>query len=297
MPVSRAPLHVAHELWAGYYPLDVVAADSATPDLLRVSLIEDSGELYSRFAGGAFDGVAASLVDLLLLKQSVPDLRIVGCTDESNGADAVLARPGLASADALIGRRIGVAVGTFAEMLVLEMLARVGHTRDDVEMVDVPAADVPALLRDGTIDAGETWEPYLSALPRDSFALVFSSSDTPGLIIQCLAFRDRVVAERGPQIRDLLAAMVAVGDRLVRHPAALREQAARAVMRDADSLPEVRGIRWLSLAENRRLLGSDSLPPRLDSLAVPHLRFLAGSGALRGRVEVTQMLRPDLLPR
>lgn len=291
------PLQIAHELWAGYYPLDAVAADAATSGLLQVTLIEDSGDLYSRFAGGAFDGVAASLVDLLLLEQSVPDLRIVGCTDESDGADAVRTRAGIASVAALAGQRVGVAVGTFAELLVIEMLARAGLTRDDVEIVDVEASQVPAQLRRGEIAAGETWEPYLSALPRDSFPELFSTRDTPGLIVQCVALRNRTIDARPDQVRALLAAFVRTGNALVPTPERLRAQAATALERSPSELPEVRGLRWLSLAENRRLLGADGGAPRLDSLSLPMLRFLAGSGALRVQPSVPSMLRPEFLPR
>jgi NitT/TauT family transport system substrate-binding protein len=296
-PAPRRPLHIAHELWAGYFPLDAASVDSSSPDLLQVTLIEDSADLYARFAGGAFDGIAASLVDLLLLKQSVPDLRIVGCTDESAGADAVVTRAGLPGTGTLAGRRIGVAIGTFAELLVLEMLARAGLTRDDVELVQAPAARVPELLRRGEIDAGQTWEPYLSTLPRDSFPSLFSTRDTPGLIIQCVAFRSRVLDERPEQVRELLSALVTLGDRLVRDPERLRLQAALALGRELSAVPAIQGIRWLSLEENRRLLGADGQSPRLDSLAGPLLQFLAGSGALRVQPAVAAMVRPDLLPR
>jgi NitT/TauT family transport system substrate-binding protein len=296
-PSPALPLHIAHELWAGYYPIDAVSVERGAPERLRVTLVENTGDLFSRFAAGAFDGIAASYVDLLLLMQSVPDLRIVGCTDESAGADAVVSQRGVRAVRALAGRRIGVGVGTFAELLVLEMLARAELTRDDVTIVDVPAPRVPDALRRGEIDAGETWEPYLSSLPRDSFPELFSTRETPGLIIQCVAFRNRIIDERRDDVRTLIAALVTEGNALVREPELLRKTAAAALGRDVQSMPAVRGLRWLSLQENRRLLGADGQVPRLDSLSVPLLRFLAASGALRRQPGVGTIVRDDLLPR
>lgn len=295
-PAPRAPLRIAHELWAGYYPLDAIAGDSASAVQVEARVVEPSDRLFAEFAAGTYDGIAASIVDLLRLQQTAPDLRIVGCTDESAGADAIVARGAVQSAASLAGKRVGVSLGTFSEMLLEEMLRRAGLARSDVTLVDADAASVPAHLRAGHIDAGETWEPYLSQLPADSFPVLFSTRDTPGLVLQCLAFHERVIRADPARIRELINAIVQQGDLLVRSPELLRERAARALNRPVDDMPVIRGVRWLSLAENRRLLGTRERAGELLTMTEPHLRFLAATGALRTRPDLSTIVRSDLLP-
>lgn len=295
-PAPAVPLRVAHELWAGYYPLDALSADSSPNALVRATVVEPSDRLFAEFAAGMYDGIAASVVDLIRLQQTASDLRIVGCTDESAGADAIVSRAGVTSVNALKGRRIGVSAGTFAELLLDAMLARANLSRSDVILVDADAGAIPDLLRRGEIDAGETWEPYLSTLPSDSFPVRFSTRDAPGLIVQCLAFHDRVIRADPARVRSLINAIVQTGDSLVRAPDVLRERAARGVGRPLAEMPVVRGVRWLSLDENRRLLGSGSQGAELPQRSEPHIRFLAANGALRSRPDVEAMIRNDLLP-
>jgi len=295
-PTLHAPLRIAHELWAGYYPLDAIAADSASPLRLETRVVESSDRLFAEFAAGTYDGIAASVVDLLRLQQTATDLRIVGCTDESAGADAIVARGGVQSAASLAGKRVGVSLGTFSEMLVDEMLRRAGLARSDVTLLDVDGQSVPAQLRAGRIDAGQTWEPYLSQLPADSFPVLFTTRDTPRLVLQCLAFHDRVIRADPARIRALINAIGQQGDTLVRTPGLIRERAARAVGRPVDDMPSIFGVHWLSLEENRRLLGTNEHVGELATITEPHLRFLAATGALRARPDLNTIVRADLLP-
>lgn len=292
---APARIVIAHELWAGFFPLDAATLEQSPTLTLQTVVREDSDALFAEFAGGAYDGIAASLVDLLRVQQAVPSLLIIGCTDESAGSDAIVARANVSGIAQLRGRRVGVMRGSFAEMLVLRMLRSVGLTIRDVQLVDVDASDVPRALRDGMVDAAETWEPYLAELGPPQFRTLYSTRETPGLVVQCIALRQQVVREQPAAVRELVARVVAVGTAMVPEPDSLRSRAARALTRDVASMPPVRGIRWLSLEENRRLLGSNA-PPRLAEIAVEHVRFLAESGLLRSPPDVAGMVTPAFLP-
>ncbi len=297
-PDAPAPvrIEIAHELWGGFYPLDI-ASLTPSPTLKLVTVVEeDSDLLFARFAAGAHDAIAASLVDLLRLQQSVHAMRIVGCTDESLGADAVVARGDIPSVADLKGKRIGVKPGTFAELLVSRMLATAGLTTSEVTLVDVAARDVPRALTAGTIDAGETWEPYLSRLEAPAFRQLYSTRETPGLVIQCLAVRESMLRSHPAAVRELFQRVVDQGTAIMATPDSIIPRAARALQRDPATLPPIRGFRWLSLDDNRRLLGVSGEPALLTSAAV-HVKFLSDNGVLRAPTDLSSLFTPAFLPQ
>lgn len=297
-PEAPAPvrIEIAHELWGGFYPLDI-ASLQPSPTLELVTVVEeDSDLLFARFAAGTHDAIAASLVDLLRLQQSVHTLRIVGCTDESSGADAVVARGDIPSIADLKGKRIGVKPGTFSELLVSRMLATAGLTTSDVTLVDVTARDVPRAFSDGLIDAGETWEPYLSRLDTPAYRQLYSTRETPGLVIQCVAVRESLLRTNPAAVRELFQTVVDVGTAVMATPDSIIPRAARALKRDPATMPPVRGFRWLSLEDNRRLLGVAGEPALLTSAAV-HVKFLSDNGVLRSPTDLSSLITPAFLPQ
>ncbi|AMW04649.1 hypothetical protein GEMMAAP_06920 [Gemmatimonas phototrophica] len=287
---------MAHELWGGFYPLDIATLEQSSTLELAVVVEEDSDLLFARFAAGAHDAIAASLVDLLRLQQSVQSLRIVGCTDESRGADAVVARSTVGSISELRGRRIGVRPGTFSELLVSRMLATANLSTSDVQLVSVAARNVPEALRNGTVDAAETWEPYLSSVRDPAFRSLFSTAETPGLVIQCVAVRDQVLRTKPGAVREMIARVIAVGTSVMQTPDSVVPRAARALKRDVLSMPPVRGFRWLSLEDNRQLLGANG-QPRLLQAATEHVRFLADIGVLRAPLDLPSLITAEFLPQ
>lgn len=297
-PEVAAPvrIEIAHELWAGFYPLDVASLTPSPTLELATVVEEDSDLLFARFAAGAHDAIAASLVDLLRLQQSVHAMRIVGCTDESSGADAVVARSATTGIADLKGKRIGVKPGTFSELLVSRMLSTAGLNTSDVTLVDVAARDVPHALAAGTIDAGETWEPYLSSLDTPAYRRLYSTSETPGLVIQCLAVREPLLRKHPAAVRELFQRVVDQGTAMMATPDSIVPRAARALKRDPATLPPVRGFRWLSLEDNRRLLGVGSEPSLLTSAAV-HVKFLSDNGVLRAPTDLSALFTAEFLPK
>lgn len=298
-PVAVAPIEIAHELWSGYFALDVATLDTARQPVLspavHVVARDDSDGLFADFAGGRYDGIAGSLVDLLRLQQVVTDLRLVACTDESLGADAIVARADVRDLAALRGKRIGVSVGGLGEMFVSHMLGTVGLTIDDVQIMRVDGSRAPQLLRADSVDAIHTWEPYLREVRGSDFRVLFSTRDAPGLVLQCLVMRDRVLRDHPGAVRALLRRMLDVVPQLTAHPDSVRALAAQALGRDIRSLPTVDGVRWLTVDDNQRLLGVGQAAA-LPLLADEQVRFLAGIGTLRTPPNVPTFITNEFLP-
>ena len=67
---------------------------------------------------------------------------------------------GIALAEDLVGKRIGVTLGSTGEFFLGRYLAINGMSLSAVETVDLKPAEIAAALTSGDIDAGLTWEPF-----------------------------------------------------------------------------------------------------------------------------------------
>jgi NitT/TauT family transport system substrate-binding protein len=99
----------------------------------------------------------------------------------------------------LKGKKIGVNVGSVSHFLLDYLLQQNGITDTDVSLIKMKQGDVPAALAAGQIDAGVTWEPHLSKAAKDpNLAILTTSKDTPGLIVDALVVRrDVLTANQG----------------------------------------------------------------------------------------------------
>jgi ABC-type nitrate/sulfonate/bicarbonate transport system substrate-binding protein len=64
--------------------------------------------------------------------------------------------------DDLVGKKIGVPVGSAAHLYLSLLLESGGYSFDDIELVNVAAADIGTSLDNDEIDAGVLWESVLS---------------------------------------------------------------------------------------------------------------------------------------
>lgn len=74
----------------------------------------------------------------------------------------------------LKGKKIAYATGSYAQHLLALLLDKEGLTLDDVESVNLGAADQPAALTTGEVDAIVIWEQYISKLTSEGVAKVLA---------------------------------------------------------------------------------------------------------------------------
>ncbi|WP_374603802.1 ABC transporter substrate-binding protein [Niveibacterium sp.] len=207
--VPTRPLRIAIDLWAGHYPL-LLARErgllKAQGIDVEVVIPENTRQLLSDFAAGSYDGVCVSLGDMITLTRAAPDIHMVLASGESIGADRILGRESPSRVEDVRGARIGTSLGGFGELLVLRFAKRYGLSLGDIELVHVDASEVPAHLARGVIDYGHTWEPYVAQAREQGFVEVFSSRDTPGLVVNGLICHGSVLQRRGAEIRALISA-------------------------------------------------------------------------------------------
>lgn len=279
------PWRIAIDLWAGYYPL-LLAQDLGLLREARVAvevhLPQDTRQMLSDFVAGSYDAVCASLGDMILLTRESEALHMVMVADESVGGDALLANASLSGAATLRGRRVGLSLGGFGELLVLRFLARHGLGLGDVQLFNVDASEVPGRLAEGLIDIGHSWEPYVSSALRRGQLAVFSSADTPGLIQDGLIVHRAQSQARGAELRRLIAAWFEAQDWWRNNPAAARERLMTRLAGRTEDI-SLAGMRLLGRADNRLRFGQGATEHGLQHIALEYVEHFVARGLLPRR--------------
>ncbi|WP_229070756.1 aliphatic sulfonate ABC transporter substrate-binding protein [Actinoplanes sp. DH11] len=126
-------------------------------------------------------------------------------------ADRVIAQPGIAEAEDLAGKRIGVPEGTSGDMLVRLTLQAAGLTEDDVERVTMDAATVVTAFSSGKIDAAGIWYPLIDTIKKrvpDLVELAKNDDYYPAVSFpSAYLARNEVVTGEAPLVRKMLAVL------------------------------------------------------------------------------------------
>lgn len=163
-----APINVSGSYWIELSPV-IVAANSFYPEQIPVG---EGG--ITRITSGEAD--VATNAETQLLRESLvnPDLRIIATVTESFYRLVARRSAGIQNLADLSGKRVMLPRNTSANYYLVAMLATVGMTEDDVELVGLPEADDVKISLDlmsdallaGEVDVISIWEPE----PDDAIA-------------------------------------------------------------------------------------------------------------------------------
>ena len=148
-----APLRIGINAWVGYDPL-VLARDQGGVDaqVLRIIDTFSNTDSLRALSNGLLDGAALTLDEALRLADGGLPVVIIAMINQSEGADAVLARPDVLQASDLRGRVIGLEK-TALGAVVLEQLLQEGSLRpNEVSTLHVEAAQHADMMRAGRVD-------------------------------------------------------------------------------------------------------------------------------------------------
>ncbi len=201
---AEGPLRVSVHPWIGYETLFLARDVGSLPEdayLHEASSLSDS---VAALRDGKVDAAALTLDEVLLARNDGIPLTVMLVFNASSGADALLARPGIAGLKALAGRRVGIEPSALGSLVLSRALESVGLVMDEVELRDVPPERQLAAWRDREIDALVCYEPTIGQLEALGARRLFDSREMPGTILDVLAVR----ADRRdhPAIRGLIAA-------------------------------------------------------------------------------------------
>ena len=134
----------------------------------------DSGTtaINSLLSGGANIAESAEypFVNDAFQNQSIS---IIACNDEfQNSYIVALKSHGIENLSDLMGKKIGVDVGTIAEFYLGRFLQLNGMDIQDVDLVNVVPSEYVSVIANGTVDALAAWQPYINQIQNQVGGIV-----------------------------------------------------------------------------------------------------------------------------
>lgn len=74
-------------------------------------------------------------------------------------------------------------------------------TFEDITVTKVLSEQIVPLSQSRKIQAGHTWKPHISQEIKANFKVLFTSEQTPGLILDVVVFQDSVLKRRPHDVR------------------------------------------------------------------------------------------------
>lgn len=224
MPKKSATLRVGINAWPGYEFLYLAQEKGFYRDegldvrLVEFNSLSDARRAYER---GQIDVIGTTVIEVLQARDnSSRSPQIVQVIDYSDGADVILARPGITSLAGLRGKRVGVELASLGIYILARGLEKNQMGLGDVEIVSVDQTAMEGAFRKGELDAIVTYPPTSTMLLRDGKAnIVFSSAQIAGEVIDVIAVEEAVNVGRAGDVAKLLRAYHRAIAYMRQHPA------------------------------------------------------------------------------
>lgn len=189
------------------------------------------------FAAGQQDFGFLGDTPALIGKSVGIDTKVVGLTSSGPKSLAVIIGAGSAIKDAreLKGKKVAVTKGSYAQHLLALVLEKGGLGFSDIELVNLPNAEIAPAIISGTIDAGAVWEPVISRFEAQKEIRVLA--DGTGLkkgVLVIIATAD-FVKTKPEQTRALLKAYARAAAYIKANP----KEAAELVSADTKLAPDL----------------------------------------------------------
>lgn len=264
--VGNMPVLIAQK--KGFFKAQGIDVELSYVDYLQLQQAD--------FSAGKYDAIGLTLGDFIMLSATNPDMQAVMVVDESTGVDAVVAQSDIKTILNLKGKKLGADLGGFSEVFVSEMLKISKLTSEDVSLIKAEALEVPQRIQKNAIQAGHTWEPYLSEALKLGANILFTSKQTPGLILDVIVFRGEVIRDRPEDIRAFVRGWLQALSYWETNIPEGNEIASKALNIPSNKI-SFEGIDLTDFAENQNFFQSDS-PDYIYKTAQKYADFFIRTG-------------------
>ncbi|WP_157962534.1 ABC transporter substrate-binding protein [Homoserinimonas sp. OAct 916] len=263
---SPVNVSIATQPWIGYGPWQIAVEKGFDTDHgVKLDLItfNTDSDMISAFGSGRVPLADAALNTSAVYSTAGQDVSNVLIQAVTTTADAVMAGPGLDTAESLRGKRVAFEEGATSDILIRDYLATAGMTLDDITVVGTPASSAGAALLSGGVDAAVTYEPYLSATLGEGSDLqvVHTAAETFGLITDALLVNPDWAKENSETLENVLLAWNDAVEFFEQNPTEGQTIITTAIGADPAEFAETfKGIQLMTLTASNEFFADDYGP-------------------------------------
>jgi NitT/TauT family transport system substrate-binding protein len=299
---SEEPIKLALSPWPGWYFWFLVdekgffQKHGVNVKLEWFPVYSDS--LQALFTGKV-DANSQTLSDTLAPASKGIKLKAVLVNDNSNGGDAIVSKPDIASVKDLKGKTVATELGTVDHLLLLTALEQNGLKESDVNYVNMTVNDAGPAFISGKTDASVLWEPFqTTAVKEGKGKVLFSSKDTPGLIPDLLVFRESVVKNRPDDVQKIVDAWFDAQNYFKDHP----DEAIELLAKKAETSPEdfklgLGSIKLFTAEDNLNAFGRREEYTSLSYTGKKTAEFLRNLDMISSIPDVDALLEPKFVQK
>lgn len=182
---------------------------------VQLSVINDATQSSNALVAGKLDGAGYTINRFAFLypkfaKSNIP-VKMAFVTNSSTGGDGIIAKQGINRIEDLVGKKIGIPRYSEAQTLVEWLLQKsslnpdqIAGIRKNMVYFETPDDCAKAFFA-GELDAGATWQPYLSqATTTVGAKLLFSTKNATNLVLDGIVFRQDYIDKNPDQVAKFI---------------------------------------------------------------------------------------------
>ncbi|MEZ5387261.1 MAG: ABC transporter substrate-binding protein [Prosthecobacter sp.] len=294
-PSRTESLQLALGLWPGVETL-IVAREKGLLPKERVQLIAMAwpSAAMRAFGNGAVDAAVLTLDEVLRLRESGTDLRVVMIMDASTGGDVILSDADVRNLADLRKKRVGVDLRASGMVLLESALQSAGMSANDVDVVPLNPSEVAAAMKEKRVDAVAVAEPWATRLRRAGGHAIFDSRQLKHPMYRVLVASGNAVRSQSAELQMVMTAHLATAEVLI----SSIEDSARAVVLRREGLNQQEFEECMTRVKIiDRDTGSRLMKPNgeLEALSVAMEAWMLDAGLLEQQIPNSAWLDRSLL--
>jgi NitT/TauT family transport system substrate-binding protein len=294
---SGKPLTIGYSAWPGWFPLAVAEKAGIFLQVglnVKLKYFADYVGSLDAMSAGRLDANAQTLNDTMAAVAAGSRQAIVVVGDNSAGNDAIICDQSVKTIKDLKGKTIAAEEGVVDHFLLLQGLASVGFTQDDIKFRGVLTDAAAGAFAGGQFDCVGVFAPFtLQALERAGSHVVFSSKDFPGIIPDHIVVASSLVKDRPKDVQKLVDAWYKTLDYIKAHPVeSLDIMAAKAQLSPADYEKLAEGTKLFTVDDALTAFKDGATPTSLMFTARKINPFLVDSGLTKKKASLKGLFVP-----
>jgi NitT/TauT family transport system substrate-binding protein len=295
-----APIRMAFSTWNGYIGL-VVGVESGMfeEDGLDVTytVIEDPVQRFNALRAGELDAIATTPDTFSrTFARGIETVQVLGL-DASVGGDGIVAEQDIQSVADLQGQRVAVSEGSTSQWFLAYVLEQDGLSLDDVEQVNLTAADAGAAFAAGRVPVAVTWEPWLTrAQQNPNGQILVSTEEHPEVITDQVAFAPEFIEENPETVTAFIRSYGRVMDHIEENKDEAFEHATEYLGQSVEDMKAVEEtVPLWNLEESLEYYGTEDNPGTIYDIFTQSAEFWQEIGEIDDVPDPNDAIDPSFL--